>query len=222
MIARMSPQFATQDDDGGDGVPPPSQWIEVADRSNETEVPGLNGLRLDTATDEMLRRLRILFDEGSRVPLSTTDFHDLVCFALHRLLDQREQRASLDGASRGVSQAMALYLLTIHGPTYFSHAGLQCWITLQLKDSLDNALESLKVTNASLAVWMLSVGMVASLRTPLSQAFSYQAGAAALDLDVYDWSNVLRHLRAILWVENTMTEGIFLQAWQDVWLGTAT
>jgi hypothetical protein len=228
MIARMSPQFATQDDDGnGDGISPVSQWIELANHTHENIVPGIDGLILKPAIDDTLRRLRMLLNQGSTFQLSTADFHDLVCFVLHRLLDARIHDTSDLGAcplstSRGLSYAMALYLLAIHGPTYFSHDGLQCRITLHLKEYLDDALESLKVTNASLSIWMLSVGMVASLHTPISREFSFQAELAALDLGVYDWDGIRHHLRAILWLENTDIEQTFLQAWQEVWLGTVT
>ena len=228
MIVLQSPQFATQDDTGrGDGIAPIAQWLEVANYYQETVSPLCDTPGLDPAIHDISRRLRMLFHEPERFEMSTTDFHDLACFILHRLIDRTSYTTYSDetpprSTSESVRHAIALYLLIIHGPTYFSHARLQYTITLQLKAHLEDSLASLFLSNGSLALWLLSVGMVASEGTSDRQWFTSQARKVSITLGVYVWEEVLFHLKEILWLQNQQAEHLFQQRWDGVWSVTAT
>jgi hypothetical protein len=228
MIALMSPQFATQDDNGrGDGIPPISQWIELANDGHEIALPPLNTLELEPAVETILGRLHILFHGYNGLQLTTTDFHDLVCFLLHRLLDQAAHAGHSDSTSAlstsdCVRHALALYLLIVHGPTYFSHARLQYTVALQLQERLDDLLDTMLLTNPQLAIWTLSVGMVAAYGTQECQWFTAQTARAVSVLGIHGWEDVLSLLREILWLEDHPTEQTFQQAWQAVWSSPAT
>ena len=183
-------------------------------------------LSLDPAVDDILHRLRMLSNKDGPFDLSTTDFHDLVCFVLHRLLDTQMNAQHSATPPSTTSEcfrlALALYLLAVHGPTYFSHARLQYSLMQQLKQHLGNILQSRDTTHSSLTMWLLSVGVVASHGTSDCQEFTTQASRAAVSLGVYVWKDALFHLKKILWFDSQQAERLFRQGWDNVWSATAT
>jgi hypothetical protein len=228
MIILQSPQFTTQDDCGhGDGIAPTPQWLEAAKHPEEPTPHFLDTSGLNPAISDMFCRLRILLHKPKYFSLSTTDFHDLTCFVLHRLLDQTNDSALCSGShattvSESLRYATALYMLMTHGPTYFSHAGLQYTMTLQLKFHLDRCLDLILCSKTSLAIWLLSVGMVASTGTSDYHWFLAQAKRIASTLNVQTWENVLSSLKEVLWVEKQQMETTYRQSWASVWAPTKT
>lgn len=227
MIVTQSPQFPTQNDSGfGDGISPILQWQEAATSLQNPVPPPLDNLHLDSEIGEILFRLRSIFHSPRRLELSNTDLHDLACFVLHRLLlwsPQSTQCDILEAAeiSQCVRYAVALYMLIIHGPTYFSHALLQANATLQLRVHLESSLTSLLLSHGSLALWLLSVGMVASDDTSGRCWFTAQARIAASALDLYIWEDMSIRLEEVLWLKTEQTECLFRQRWEEVWAITA-
>jgi hypothetical protein len=218
-----SPQFATQDDSGfGDGIAPTPLWYQAADSMESISTASLDTLGIEPAVRDTLRRLRVLFHEPEQFIMSTTEFHDLICFVLHRLLgttpdSKHDEGSATRSRSECIRLATALYLLTVHGPTYFSHAGLQYNLARQLKAQLSDCLESLLLMDKSLAIWILSIGLVATGGTPDHEWFSTQAVAAASFPSAHSWEDILPHLKDILWIERQRTECNFRQAWQCAW-----
>jgi hypothetical protein len=228
MIVMQSPQFAAQDDCGqGDGIAPILQWLEAAEHSERTLLPLFDAPRLDPTVNNILCRLRILLHKPGCFNLSTTDFHDLTCFALHRLLSLTfSSTLRNDSESTAISEsvrfAMALYLLIVHGPAYFSHAGLQYTLTLQLKSHLEHFLDTILRNNGPLAIWLLSVGGVASNGTSNHLWFTTQAREAASALGLHTWESISSRLGEILWMEKQQAEAIFRQNWESVWTAAGT
>jgi hypothetical protein len=228
MIVMQSPQFAAQNDHGqGDGIAPISQWLEAARPSKGTSLPLFDAPKLDPTVNDILCRLRILLHKPACLHLSTTDFHDLICFALHRLLNltfsstlHNDSTTTL--VSESVRYATALYLLIVHGPAYFSHVGLQYTLTLQLKSHLEDCLDTILRNNGSLAIWLLSVGNVASNGTPDYPWFTAQAREAASALGLHSWESISSRLEEILWMEKQQAETNFRQNWECVWTATET
>ncbi|KAF2267217.1 hypothetical protein CC78DRAFT_490705, partial [Lojkania enalia] len=223
MIVMQSPQFPIQSDSGlGDGIAPISQWHEAATNLQDPAPPSLDNLILSPEIGEVLFRLRNLFMEPRSFDLSNTDLHDLTCFVLHKLLLWSPQSTGRNipqslAASQCVRHALALYMLIIQGPTYFSHARLQYNTTLQLKAHLEGSLSPLLLSHKSLAIWLLSVGMVTSDGLQECDWFSNQAKAIITAYDLYTWENILTHLEEILWLKTQQSEHLFRQQWQDVW-----
>jgi hypothetical protein len=223
MIVMQSPQFATQDDSGlGDGIASTPLWCRVAEFTESASTKSLDALGIEPVVHDTLCRLRVLFHEPEQFVMSTTEFHDLTCFVLHRLLDPRidstlHKGSAMQSRSEGVRLATALYLLTVHGPTYFSHTGLQYNLSRQLKAQISNCLESLLLMDESLAIWILSIGLVAAGGTPDHEWFSTQAVAAASLPSARSWEDILPHLKHILWIERQHTECNFRQAWECAW-----
>jgi hypothetical protein len=216
MIISQVPPFAAQDAFvAGDGIAPIPQWFEVPQDSNSALF--LRNLDLEPAIRDILWRLRSIFHNPQRLDLSTTDLHDLTCYVLHRLLASHDV-SQVTSTSECVRSAMALYMLMIHGPTYFSHAYLQHNITLQLQVQTEESLAAFVASYPSLAVWLLSIGMVASKDAPELYWFTEHTKTAATTLGIFSWSQVLYCLTEILWFNNLQVEDLFRLHWENVWL----
>lgn len=220
MIVTQYPQFATQDEtgDGGDGICPISQWHEAAELCDDFDF----SILLNPVIGDILRRLRSLFHNPEHFALSTPEFHDLICFALHRLLTSEATGSVQKGLPESVRVAIALYLLNLHGPTYFSHAGLQYQLVQELMGYLDGSFAEIVSTHAVLATWLISVGLVATNDTPQNLWFRAKASESAQILGVYDWNGLLDYLRAVLWMPKDHTEQEFRRAWEPVWATNGT
>jgi hypothetical protein len=221
MIAMQAPQFSAQDDSGqGDGVAPIPQWFEAANYSEGLDSPPFD--TMEQAVCDTLRRLRVLFHQPERFHLATTDLHDLTCFAMHRLLGLKVDPNNGNGShapamAESVRLTIALYLLLVHGPTYYSHAGLQYTLTLQLKTHLEDCLATILHVHGPLAIWLLSIGMVSSTGTPQHDWFEANANEAATTLNLNTWEDVLVCIKQVLWLEKQWVEHIFQQNWIPVW-----
>ena len=227
MIIMQSPQFPTQDNNGlGDGIAPIPQWYEAAVNILTATPTVLDAPFLDPEIMDILCRLHNLFD-SSQYTLVSTDLHDLTCYVVHKLLLWSPQ--PLAGpipcdlvASSIVRHALVLYLLIVHGPTYFSHAQLQYATALKLQAQIEHTWYNMLTHHGSLALWLLSVGMVASEGTPESQWFATQARTAAVTLNLQTWIDIVVRLQDIVWLDSQTAELLFQRKWQEVWAMTPT
>ncbi|CAO2651657.1 Nn.00g042270.m01.CDS01 [Neocucurbitaria sp. VM-36] len=227
MILMKSPQFPTQDNlSAGGGIAPIPQWEEAGTSMRDIISPALDDIDLDPAISDILFRLRNLFHEPQRFYLSSTDLHDLACFVLHRLLPQSTPSTLNDilpvpALSDCVRYGLVLYILIIHGSTYFSHAQLQYNATVQLRYHLENLSALLLPKSGPLTLWLLSVGMVASDGTPESDWFMTQFRTAADTSGLSAWDDIQNHLKEILWSHSQQLDYVFRQRWEETWRFTA-
>jgi hypothetical protein len=224
LIVQQSPQFATRDDVAGrEGITPPPQWHESASNDSHAELPILASTGLDPLIGDTLSRLHCLFQKPEGFDLTTTDFHDLTCFVLHRLLDDTtspidDTRLPASLESEAIRYAIVLYLLMVHGPTYFSHVRLQYTTTLKLKALLEQWILAPPSDRESLWIWVLSIGMAASDGTPEYHYFTTHAHKASTALGISAWETALPHHKAVLWLENVVTDRLFRRHWEAVWV----
>lgn len=225
MIVMQAPQFLAQDDFGfGDGIAPIPQWYQASSNISDLAPTLVNTPLLDSEIADVLCRLHNLFD-SEQYTLTSTDLHDLTCYAVHKLL-LWEPQLQVDGVSCDlavsgiVRHAIVLYLLIVHGPTYFSHARLQYATALKLQAQLEYTWFNMLLSHEALALWLLSVGMVASDGSPEGQWFTSQARKASDALSVHTWDDIVLRLREIVWLDTLTAESIFEQKWQNVWAPT--
>ncbi|KAJ4378559.1 hypothetical protein N0V86_006266 [Didymella sp. IMI 355093] len=219
--------FPIQDDFGSsDGIAPIPQWYRASSTINDAVSTVLDTPLLDPEIADVLCRLHNLFD-SSQYNLTSTDLHDLTCYAVHKLL-LWEPWLQVDGvvcdlaASSIVRHATVLYLLIIHGPTYFSHTRLQYATALKLQAQMEYIWFNMLLNHGALTLWLLSVGMVASDGTPECQWFMSQARKAAEALDLRTWDNIVIRLRDIVWLDSAASDPFFQQKWQEAWSVTPT
>ncbi|KAJ3550272.1 hypothetical protein NM208_g61 [Fusarium decemcellulare] len=217
MLVTRAPQFPTQDDFGlGDGVGPIFQWLLVpTDLDPEDEA--VFALDIDTALADILIRLRRLFHTPEDPSLSTTDLHDLTCFVVHRLLllgPLVSENLTHSATSESLRHALALYMLIIHGTTYYSHADLANAIILQLRSHLTVSTRTGSI-HGPLEIWILSVGLVSTTIAADRQWFADKAATAAKALNLHTWEDVLACLKTVLWLE-TQRGGMFRQQWAEI------
>lgn len=221
MIVMQSPQFPTQDNYGcGDGIAPIPQWYEATNNVHNVTSTILDVPLLDPEISDILCRLHNLFDPN-QYALTSTDLHDLTLFVVHRLLLWSPQPQISDlsydlTASGSVRHALVLFLLIIQGPTYFSHVGLQYATVLKLQAQLEHTWYTILVSHSSLALWLLSVGMVSSDGLPEAQWFNTQARTAAQTLNLQSWDHVVHSLQEIVWLGSRTIDTLFRQKWEDI------
>jgi hypothetical protein len=87
-------------------------------------------------------------------------------------------------------------MLIIHGTTYYSHTDLADTIILQLKSHL-KALARTSHIHGSLGIWVLSVGLEATIGTKHHQWFMDQACTTTKALGLDKWEDVLVRLEGI-------------------------
>ena len=222
MVVTQLPQFKTQVDGSSDnGIAPIPQWHEASSNLHDLNMP-----LLDPDIEDVFSRLHNLFD-SSQYSLSSTDLHDLTCYVVHRLLHWSPQTQlddlALDLSTSGIVRyGMILYMLIIQGPTYFSHARLQYAITLKLQAQMEHTWLKRLCNHGSLALWLLSVGMVASEGTPEEQWFIEQTRIAAMALSLNLPDEIELHLREIIWLDSPIAASLFRQKWIDLWNVTST
>lgn len=221
MVVTQTPQFSTQDHDGSDeAIAPISQWHKASGDLFELNPVLANIPLLDSDITDVLCRLHNLFDSNQH-SLSSTDLHDLACYVVHRLLLWSPQRQAdsfpCDLATSGiVRHALVLYLLIIHGPTYFSHAQLQYATSLKLQGQMEHTWFNLMTNHGSLAIWLLSIGMVASDGTPEGHWFIKQARTATEYLGLQTWNDIVVCLQNVVWLNLPTAASMFQQKWQEV------
>lgn len=218
MLVTGHPQFETQDDVGiGDGIPPIPEW-QFEPTPNHACLSELGGDDIDHAVKNVFLRLRNVFQRAQRIPLPPTRFHDLACFVIHRLLFSVLE-VSDDKSSSSISEclrhAMILYMFIIQGPTYFPHAVMMNTIAAQFVEQLKR-LESIPRSSDSLDVWLLSIGVVASVGTANLQWLMDRARKTAASMQLNNWDDVLVHMKWILWLDLPKGENIFRAHWEPI------
>ncbi|RAR08088.1 c6 zinc finger domain-containing protein [Stemphylium lycopersici] len=220
----MTPQFDVQNDWGrGDAIAPIPQWVDAADKSQKELPSHFVGLEIQLSVRDTLLRLRSIFDMSQQQALSTTDLHDLTCFVLHKLLSLSPPPFE---TSRGVAESecvrysVALYMLIIHGPTYFTHAHLQSNLVSGLRAHLDGTMQSLSLYHEAIALWGLTVGMVASDGTSENFLFESQVKALCVRLNLHAWVDIRNLLEQVLWYKMPWAELIFQQRWEMAMMTT--
>lgn len=217
LLVTGGPQFQTQDDFGsGSGIDSILQW-QMASMEPDLQEGTVDNLDVDPAVGNILTRLRRIFHQPQLSCLTTTELHDLTCFVVHKLLllpplSPADSKRSV--TSECLRYALVLYMLTIHGTTYYSHHHLVYTILLQLKGYY-MALSHSNYTHGPLEIWVSSVGMVASTSTTDYQWFIDRACAAAVALSLHTWEDVLTHLESVLWVR-TQQDAVFREKWEEI------
>ncbi|KAL1796763.1 hypothetical protein ACET3X_005303 [Alternaria dauci] len=221
LILKQTPQFKVQDDIGlGDGIAPIPQWLEPQATSRDQLPPGLLNFELDPSINEVFLRLHHLFHVPREHKLSTTDLHDLTCYLLHKLLawspdKSQPGHSSLISASQCIRYAIALYMLIIHGPTYFSHMHLQSSLVTELKRNIESLLPASAIANGPLALWILTVGMVASQDALTRAWFTAKAMSVARDMELHSWDEFSQCIKSVLWYKTQRVEEQFRQRWEE-------
>jgi hypothetical protein len=221
MILTQTPQFSVQDDLGvRDGIAPIPQWFNLPTTSQGELSPDFLDLDLDPTINNVFLRLRNLFHVSQDHELSTTHLHDLTCFVLHKLLvwspsTTEPKSSNAIATSQCIRYAVALYMLIIHGPTYFSHAHLQSTLVMELKRYLEDIMPVFTVTHLHIALWVSIIGMAASHDVVTSGWFSAHATTLAHDQDLYTWADVCSCVEAVLWYKTQRGEEQFRRQWEE-------
>lgn len=219
MLIMCSPQFGFQDDLGfGNGIEPILQW-RLASIEQDLEFAEPWTSELNSETRNVLHHLRFIFgqdnSQGESIIhsiLSTDDLHDLTCYVLHRLLSPPS--GSIWPLSECLRYAMSIYMLIIHGPTYYSHVHFLGTLTLHLRHHLEVLATSAYSHNAA-SLWCLTIGMMSSGGTIENEWFLSQATELSHNLGVQSWDDVQPCLRSVLW-DKCRSAAMFRQAWEQI------
>ncbi|KAL4965247.1 uncharacterized protein BDV14DRAFT_61379 [Aspergillus stella-maris] len=218
MIVMGHPQFQTQDDTGvGDGIPLIPEWqSDMTTMDSGPYVLSILDMLVDVEVRNSLFRLRSAFKTASQVPLSSTRLHDLTCFVIHRLLLHRADSEPGQPAPSPITEciryATILYMLIIHGPTYYSHEVFTNNLISRLMSNLD-ILYSLPRCYESIDIWIIAIGLVASSDTRQYTWFVDKAMHIASSLQIRSWFDILTHIKGILWKETAQGECVFRPHW---------
>lgn len=212
MVIMGQPQFETQNDLGiGDGIPPIPEWqLEPAD-NNKLD----NELPIDPTVSNVFNRLRNVFHRARTIPFSSTQLHDLTCFVIHRLLAPTDPLSSYEPTSECIRFAIILYMLTIHGPSYYPHAMMLNTIVARFKEQLERRDYS-AYSSDSIDIWFCSIGLVASSGSDDYQWFVEEARQKADSLGLQSCEEAMARTRSILWLESSYGEEIFSPHWDAV------
>ncbi|CRG88146.1 hypothetical protein PISL3812_05173 [Talaromyces islandicus] len=217
LLVTEAPQFEIQDDSGlGTGIASSSQW-HLAVTGPDPHDLTIDDIQIDPTIGDILTRLRNIFHHERISTLTNTDLHDLTCFVLHKLLllpPLSSDNPTQSAVSECFRYAIALYMLTIHGTTYYSHEFLANNMILQLKAHLEPLLLT-EYMQSSVGVWILSVGLAASMGTPHRKWFVSHACTAAMVLDLQTWEDVLVRLETILWTK-VQQEDCARHKWEEI------
>ena len=221
MLVVGHPQFDTQDDLGiGHGIPPIAEWQldpKVLDHGSYD----IDSIHVDYAVSNVLIRLRAVFQRAQHIPFPTTRLHDLTCFVVHRLLltapdpTTAPSSSSSSSLTECVRYAIILYMFITQGPTYYSHAVIFNTMLTRFVHHLESFLSTPREHDA-LDVWLLAVGLVASMGAHQYQWFADKAHLAAASLGLGTWDDALACIRSILWLESLHGESIFRPHWDAI------
>lgn len=217
MLIKGHPQFETQDDVGiGDGIPPIPEWL-LDTTVLPDNISELSSLHIDYLVWNVFIRLLNAFQRVQHTPFPPARLHDLTCFVVHRLLLSAPEMSSPQSSpvTECIRYAIILYMFTIQGPTYYSHAVILNMMVARFMEHLTR-LYSTPHVPGSLDLWLFSNGLVASSGTPLYQWFMERARALAAELQMTNWDNVLSRIKCILWLETAHAEGIFRLHWDAI------
>ncbi|KAH8690744.1 hypothetical protein BGW36DRAFT_432534 [Talaromyces proteolyticus] len=217
MLVTEAPQFQIQDDSGlGNGIAPTPQW-RLALTGSDLQHLSLHDLKIDPTISNALVRLRTIFRHERVSHMTSTDLHDLACFVLHKLLLLSPLSSEIpeqSAVSECMRYAIALYMLSIHGTTYYSHDNLANDMILKLKRHIE-ALVGTDYMNSSAGIWVLSVGLVATTGTPYRKWFIAQTCTVAMALGLHTWEEVLVRLETVFWTR-TQQEELVRRKWEEI------
>ncbi|KAJ5151751.1 hypothetical protein N7492_010046 [Penicillium capsulatum] len=207
------PQFDTQDDAGmGDGISPIPEW--QLDQNTHNDFCNID-VDIDDDVKNVLLRLHGVFQLAQTIPFPTTRLHDLTCFVVHRLLLSVPTTGVQSTITECIRYSIILYMLIIHGPSYYSHAGMLNAMVLRLKDYLQRQ-ESVTPTYNSLDVWCCTIGLVASADTIQYDWFLRRVRDMAQTLPLLDCDDALSHVKNALWLETAQGDTLFRCHWATV------
>lgn len=220
LIITCSPQFQIQDEVGlRGGISPISHWY-TAPTVQHKEMFSVDGVELDPIITGIMVRVGSVLG----LELTGTELHDLTCFVLHKLL-LLPALAATDATATAISEclryAAALFMLLLHGTTYYSHHELTAALQMQLKGHLRQVLGTNYIYSAA-GIWILSIGMAISNDSLSSstediQWFTDQAYVAKSALGLHTWEDVLSCLEKVLWVRTWQHgAGLVRQGWDEV------
>lgn len=177
----------------------------------------MSTFELDPDLVAILTRLRVILNSSqcsdlAGTSLRTDDLHDLTCYVIHRLLSTIP---GLSSNSETLRYALAIYMFTIHGPTYYSHAAILQHLTTQLQRYLQSVTPS--DMNSSLLIWCLSVGMSASFGMKAREWFLDKASTVVELLGIRTWDEVEGCLQDIFTLDGK-SEAMFHGVWGQVGL----
>lgn len=177
----------------------------------------LSNLDIDYSVWNVFIRLLNAFQRAQYTPFPPARLHDLTCFVVHRLLFSAPDLSSPQSSpvSECIRYAIILYMFTIQGPTYYSHAVILNMIVGRFMEHLTR-LYPTPHEHGSLYLWLFSNGLVASSGTPLYRWFMERAGALAAELQMRSWDEVLIRIKSILWLQTARAEGIFQLHWDAI------
>ncbi|KAJ5972388.1 uncharacterized protein N7479_002306 [Penicillium vulpinum] len=217
MLIMGHPQFQTQDDFGiGDGIPPIPEW-QFDSHSLEDQLFDINTIEVDYDVKNVFTRLRSIFQRACNIPFPSTQLHDLTCFVIHRLLLSAPNTTipSLSPMTESIRCGIILYMFIAQGPTYYSHAVILNTIVIRFMEHLEHLASAPRVYD-SLDVWFAAVGMVASAGTAHHQWFVRRTGDIAAVLQLGNFSDILVHIKTVLWLEKPQSEDLFRSYWDTI------
>lgn len=174
----------------------------------------VRALELEPEIADVFTRLRGIFHQPDASILLSTELHDLTCFVVHKLL--LIPPCINSPHSECLRCSMALYMLTIHGTTYYTHTELANNLIQLLKTHLQ-PLAGKAGNNlfGSLQIWVLSVAIVSATDQTDIQWLTYAAKIAANAMGLHTWDDVVDHLKKILWLESERA-GVFRYQWDTI------
>ncbi|KAJ6013471.1 hypothetical protein N7540_008062 [Penicillium herquei] len=201
MLIMGHPQFNTQDDVGfGDGIPCIPEW--QLDPTTLDDLSELNDIEVDYAVWNVFIRLRNILHRTQRIPITSTQLHDLTCFVIHRLLLSAPTSIHLPTSpiTESLRYAIIIYMLLIQGPTYYSHAVIMNTMVTRFIEYFKQ-LESTPRLYDSLDIWLITVGLMSAAGTSHHQWFVEKAQFISASLELDNFDDVLVHMKSVLWFE---------------------
>ncbi|KEY74721.1 hypothetical protein S7711_05470 [Stachybotrys chartarum IBT 7711] len=219
LLVTGSPQFPAQNNDGfGNGIQPTAQWQLSAHQPAATSLGTIpHGLDVCPEMSDVLMRLRSIFQSSA---LTNTEIHDLTCYVVHKLL-LMAQPSHTDATRLAVFECLrygiVLYMLIIHGTTYYSHDALAHAIIPKLQTHLE-ILADTEYLHSPIFVWTVSIALAAM--PPFAEAhqewFLTRARVMAISLGMTAWDQVASQLKAVLWI-NLPQQVAIQRQWDEVW-----
>ncbi|CEJ55079.1 hypothetical protein PMG11_01356 [Penicillium brasilianum] len=218
MLILGYPQFPVQDDGGvGDGIPPIPEWLLCSIAPEDDTLPELNWVIDDKIVETALIRLRYIFKRVEGEPLSGTRLHDLALFVTHRLLLSVPdiQDTNTSPVTECIRYALILYMFTIQGPIYYSHAVILSSLVTKFIEHL-KILESFSHVYDALDLWLLTMGMVASVGTPGYSFFTEMIRRVCFHLQITEFHDALKCIKGICWLGGLQGEALLRPHWDVV------
>lgn len=217
MLITGNPQFETQDDFGtGRGIPSIPQWY-LDPHIYRPDSLHLEALMTDKTVCNVFVHLCSIFEKACSVPLSTTELHDLTCFVIHRLLPSASDPmiSSVSPLTECIRCGIILYMLIIHGTTYYPHTSILNQVLSRFETHL-STLETESQAYDSLSVWLVTIGMAASVGTEHYHRLLRRVRVVAASIQLSGWNTVVTHVKNVLWLETPQHEQLFRYSWDNI------